>query len=68
MIHKYVGDDVGGVKNYAPFVDAPTYGCGNHLNSLRPSIIHLSKLFTYPNKFLVAAGHRGSDKRGSTVC
>ena len=32
-----------------------------------PSIIHLSEHFTYPNEFLVLVGHRGSDKRGSTV-
>ena len=25
------------------------------------------QLFTYPNEFLVAVAHRGSDKRGSTV-
>ena len=28
----YVGDDVGGVKNCVPFVDAPAYWCGNCLN------------------------------------
>ena len=28
---------------------------------------HAHQLFTYPNKFLVAVGHRGSDNRGSTV-
>ena len=30
MIHKYVGDGMGGVRNCGPFVDAPSYGCGNH--------------------------------------
>ena len=44
-----------------PIVDAPAYGCGNRLNWPH------HQLFTYPNKFLVAAGHRGSDKQGSTV-
>ena len=32
------------------------------------SIIHLPELFTYPNKVLVAVGHRDSDKRESTHC
>ena len=40
---------------------------GDCLNWLRLSIIQLSELFTYLNEFLVAAGHRGSDKRGFTV-
>ena len=30
-------------------------------------LFHLFKLFTYPNKFFVAVGHRGSDKQESTV-
>ena len=67
MIRKNIGDDVGGVKNCVSFKDALAYGCGNHLNLPCLSFIHLSTLFTYPNKFLVAAGHWGLDKRGSTV-
>ena len=37
------------------------------VNWPRPSIIHLTEHFAYPNEFLVAVGHRGSDNRGSTV-
>ena len=32
MYVKYVGDAVGGAKNCVPFVDAPSYGCGDRLN------------------------------------
>ena len=33
----------------------------------RPSIIHLTEHFAYPNEFLAAAGYRGSDNWGYTV-
>ena len=32
------------------------------IDRMQPSIIHLSEFFTYPTEFLVAVGHRGSDK------
>ena len=38
-----------------------------HFNWPRPSVIQLSEYFTYPNELLAVVGHRGLDKRGSTV-
>ena len=43
----------------------PTYSCGECIIWPRPPIIDLFEHFTYPSE--LAAGHRGSDKRGSTV-
>ena len=49
-------DGMGGVRNCVLFLDAPTYmyGCGDRLNWLQSSTIHLSELFTYPNELLIA--------------
>ena len=46
----------------APFEDAITYtyGSGDCLNCLWPSIFHLSELFTYLNELFIAVGHKGS--------
>ena len=35
--------------------------------SRRPSISHLTETFIYPNEFLAALGHRGSDNQGFIV-
>ena len=43
------------------------YECRDCVNWPHPSIIHLTKHFTYPNEFLAAVGCRGLDNRGSTV-
>ena len=50
---------MGGVSNGVPFVDPPTYGCGDHI------VDRALQLFLYPKEFLVTFGHRGSDKQGS---
>ena len=55
-----------GVWNCVPFVDVSTYGCDDCLNWLRHQPFTYLNFSFYPNGFLVAVGHRGSDKRGST--
>ena len=61
MIRKYVGDDVEVSRTVFRSWMLP-------LRGVEIALIDCAhQLFTYPNEFLVTVGHRGSDKRGSTV-